>query len=107
MATFRMEGRSLFIDGKLRQIAEDDTIYCPKCHEPILYWQVPFSTCYAGEENSIGEVDEYEDGELIRPVIREVTLRLDAGWFEHLRELGETVEDGETFEWLNVTELDK
>ena len=105
MARFRLEGRSLFIDGKLRQIAEDDTIFCPKCSEPILYWQVPFSTCYADEPNSIDEIDEYEDGELIRPQIREVTLVVDAGWFEHLRELWATVEDGETFEWLNVKEV--
>jgi hypothetical protein len=104
MATFRLDGRSLYIDGQLRQIGEDDTIFCPKCHEPILYWQVPFSSCYANEPMSIEDVDTYETGEVIRPVIREVTLRLDAEWFEHLRELGETVEDGETFEWLNVRE---
>lgn len=106
MATFRLDGRSLYIDGKLRQIAEDDTIFCPKCHEPALYWQVPFSSCYADEVNRIDEwAPDYEDGELIRPVIREVTLRLDAEWFEHLRELGATVEDEEVFEWLNVREV--
>jgi hypothetical protein len=55
MTTFYLEGRSLYIDGKLRQIAEDDTIYCPKCHEPIFYWQVPFSSCYEGEEIQITE----------------------------------------------------
>lgn len=44
--TFEMNGRSLVIDGKLHQIGEDDTIFCPVCHEPVLYWQVPFSSCY-------------------------------------------------------------
>lgn len=45
--TFLVNGRSMWIDGKLRQIGSDNTIFCPKCHEPILYWQIPFSVCYA------------------------------------------------------------
>lgn len=49
MTTFYLEGKSLFIDGKIRQIAEDDTIFCPVCHEPTLYWQVPWSPCYEGK----------------------------------------------------------
>lgn len=55
MTTFHLDGRSLYIDGQLRQIASDDTIYCPKCHEPILYWQVPFSSCYEAADISITE----------------------------------------------------
>lgn len=105
MATFRLDGRSLYINGQLRQIAEDDTVYCPKCSEPILYWQVPFSTCYADEPNSIDEVETYETGEVIRPAIREVTLRLDAGWFEMIREAWSSVEDGEVFDIVSVTEV--
>lgn len=65
--TFHLVECSLYIDGELRQIADDDTIYCPKCHEPILYWQVPFSTCYADKPINIGgiassPVDDYYEG---------------------------------------------
>lgn len=55
MTTFYLDGRSLYIDGQLRQIASDDTIYCPKCHEAVLYWQTPWTSCYEGDEITIRE----------------------------------------------------
>jgi hypothetical protein len=46
MTTFEKFGTSFYIDGVLRQIADDDTIFCPVCHEPTLYWQIASSPCY-------------------------------------------------------------
>lgn len=49
MTTYLLEGRTLFIDGKPHQISDQDTVYCPECHQESFYWQVPWSSCYAGE----------------------------------------------------------
>lgn len=58
MTTFYLAGKSLYIDGQLRQIADDDCVYCPRCHEPTLYWQLPFSPCYEGEDVVIAETSK-------------------------------------------------
>lgn len=46
---------------------------------------------------------EYETNNApLEPELREVTLIVDNGWFEHLQALSNTVEDGETFSWVRV-----
>ena len=55
MTTFLLDGRSLYISGKLRQISADDTVFCPVCHEEMLYWQLPWSSCYEGKTIKIKE----------------------------------------------------
>lgn len=51
----KKDGRSFYVNGILRQISKEDTIYCPVCGEEVLYWQIEqhYSTRNYNDEKEI------------------------------------------------------